>query len=278
MYHYQRFYLYNVFESEFSTDVAIAAIFLSCKQTETMKKLTDLINVFFKVTKSSSGKPISGNNSSGDASNNMNPLLADDMKKKVAALELKILEASSFDQRLFNVSIGDCIIKFSSKFNYTREEAYLSWIMGYDILKLEILLLAPSHTIALSILKICKMLVDNKNSDGSVKNTTIVEDNLESLHSDITTFKKSCNDILNYYINVYDVCELRFVNPEYKKDDFIAIKDKLKYHIDVPPDIATATQSFHVPLDTASETRYVVQRKRYNNEESKIMKKTKKLE
>lgn len=76
----------------------------------------------------------------------------------------------------------------------------LAWIIAYDALKLETILVIPQHSIALAILKIAYELLDNKN--WSSKRYSLFETDEKSVN-------EAYFDIVNFYINSFDMCDLQ---------------------------------------------------------------------
>lgn len=86
------------------------------------------------------------------------------LKKRVFQIELRILESCSFDYRVNNyVHIDEYVIKIGRELSFDYKLCNLAWVIAYDALKLETILVIPQHSIALAILKIAYELLDNKN-------------------------------------------------------------------------------------------------------------------
>ncbi|GAV51905.1 hypothetical protein ZYGR_0AF03760 [Zygosaccharomyces rouxii] len=187
IYFYQRYHVFNRFETELCYTVATSSLLLSCKQVETIKKVNEICSVSLRLR--NVPKP--------------SPEMLDNFKKGVFQIELRILESCSFDYRTNNfLHIDECVVKFGKTFHLDYQVCLLAWVIGYDVLKLDTLLTIPQHTVALAILKIsCQIL----------KPTTdwfqlVARRNLET---DKYSLNEAYFDILNFYINSFDICDLK---------------------------------------------------------------------
>ncbi|EDO17641.1 hypothetical protein Kpol_1004p15 [Vanderwaltozyma polyspora DSM 70294] len=184
-YYYQRYYVFNKFETEMCHTVATTALLLSCKQVETFKKINELCIVSFRLRNI----------------NNINQDIIENFKKRIFQVELRLLEACCFDYRVNNrIHIDEYIVKFGKHLGFTYELCHLSWVISYDILKTDLLLILPQHTIALAILKVAFELLKLK--DWPVNDYEKFKTNNDSIN-------EAYFGVLNYYINAFDSCNLK---------------------------------------------------------------------
>lgn len=131
----------------------------------------------------------------------INTDILENFKKRVFQIELRILESCSFDYRVNNyVHIDEYVIKIGRELSFDYKLCNLAWIIAYDALKLETILVIPQHSIALAILKIAYELLDNKN--WSSKRYSLFETDEKSVN-------EAYFDIVNFYINSFDMCDLQ---------------------------------------------------------------------
>lgn len=248
MYFYQRFYLFNKFETEMCYDVATSCLFLSCKQVETMKKVADLVAVSLRlrsVVKAS-------------------PEMQDNCKKRIFQLELRILETCSFDYRVNNtIHIDDILVKIGKDLKLSHEVCYLAWLIAFDALKLEILLMVPQHTIAIAVLKIACELTDGV-SWPNVRYSLF--------ESDEPSVSEAYFDIINFFINVFDLSDLKGNLPENLRhvgiETFIELKRLAgpERGLKEPDNVSSDAYVTRERDYTIRERRYVLSRKRINDE------------
>ncbi|CCE65876.1 hypothetical protein TPHA_0N00950 [Tetrapisispora phaffii CBS 4417] len=206
MYYYQRYYIFNKFESELCHTVATSCLLLSCKQVETFKKANELCIMSFKLRNM--------NNYKQDA--------IESFKKRLFQIELSILETCGFDYRINSrVHIDEYIVKLGKALKLNHDICYLAWIIAYDAIRLNILLIVPQHAIALGILKItCELLGKN-----DMKNMN----NFNEFKTEIDSVNEAYFAIVNYYINAFDNCSLKdnlptHILPSVNLDSFIELK------------------------------------------------------
>lgn len=189
IYYYERYHLFNAFETELVFLLATSCLVLSCKQTETLKKINEICQISYKVRKI----------------NNITSDMIETFKKRIFQSELRILEACSFDYRVNNfLHTDEYIVKIGKKLGLERKVCHLAWLIGYDVLKSDILLIIPPHAIAIAILKISVELFKNKSSENM--------NWFDVKYSDFETTGKLVNEayfeIINLYINTFDICDL----------------------------------------------------------------------
>lgn len=206
IYFYQRYHVFNRFETEQCYTVATSSLLLSCKQVETIKKVNEICSVSLRLRNVPKA--------SGD--------MIDNFKKGVFQIELRILEACSFDYRINNfVHIDEYVVKFGKFLSLDYQLCMLAWVIAYDVLKLETLLKVPQHAIALAVLKIAYQLLS---SDGDW--LRLVRE--KKLEIDDYSLNEAYFDILNFYINSFDICDLKGNQPEGTNplglQDFINLK------------------------------------------------------
>ena len=193
IYYYDRYHLFNVFETEMVYPLATACLLLSCKQTETIKKLNEICITSFRVRKVP----------------NVTTEMVEALRKRALQLELRILEACSFDYRINNfLHIDECIVKAGKKISCSKEVCYTAWLIAYDVLKTDIMLIIPQHSIAVAVLKVAEDLL-------KTNNTAWNQDIYTELSTDIKSVSEAYFEVVNFYINMFDSCELRsnFVAP-----------------------------------------------------------------
>ncbi|SCU86703.1 LAME_0D07316g1_1 [Lachancea meyersii CBS 8951] len=248
MYFYQRYYLFNRFESELCYDVATSCLFLSCKQVETMKKITDIASMSLRLRNVLK----------------LSPEIVDNCKKRIVQLELRILETCCFDYRVNNsVHIDDILTKIAKDLSLSREVAHLAWIIAFDALKLEILLMVPQHTTALAALKIACELT---------KGASWPSIRYSLFESDEPSVSEAYFDLLNFFINAFDLSDLKANLPENLRDTgietFIELKKQagLEKGLKEPDNIMSDFLLMSERDFGIRERRYVLSRKRLNDE------------
>ncbi|CAI4558256.1 AIS_HP2_G0028000.mRNA.1.CDS.1 [Saccharomyces cerevisiae] len=185
VYFYQRYHLFNRFETEVCYTVATSCLTLGCKEVETIKKTNDICTLSLRLRNVVK----------------INTDILENFKKRVFQIELRILESCSFDYRVNNyVHIDEYVIKIGRELSFDYKLCNLAWVIAYDALKLETILVIPQHSIALAILKIAYELLDNKN--WSSKRYSLFETDEKSVN-------EAYFDIVNFYINSFDMCDLQ---------------------------------------------------------------------
>lgn len=186
IYFYQRYYVFNKFETEMCHTVATSCLLLSCKQVETFKKVNELCTISLRLRNVT----------------NIKQETIENFKKRVFQIELRILEACGFDYRInSHVHIDEYIVKLGKQLNLDQYICHLAWVIAYDVLKLDIILMVPQHTIALATLKIASELVNLPNFP--------LEDKYVEFKTTLESINEAYFDILNYYINIFDTCHLK---------------------------------------------------------------------
>ncbi|AMD22757.1 HHL013Cp [Eremothecium sinecaudum] len=190
MYFYQRYYVFNKFETEMCYDVATSCLFIGCKQVETVKKVADICTASLKLR-----------NNSKITSEKL-----DNYKTRIIQMELRILETCAFDHRINNtVHIDEYIVKIGRELSLDYKVCHLAWLIAFDVIKLEILLIVPQHSIALAALKIACELMENQQWPS-------IRYNL--FESDELSVNEAYNYVINFFINVFDLCDLKNNYPE----------------------------------------------------------------
>ncbi|CUS23655.1 LAQU0S11e01266g1_1 [Lachancea quebecensis] len=258
MYFYQRFYLFNKFETELCYDVATSCLFLSCKQVETMKKVADLATVSLRLR----------------SIVKVSPELLDNCKKRIFQMELRILETCCFDYRVNNsVHIDDLLVKIGKDLKLSHEVCYLAWLIAFDALKLEILLMVPQHTIAIAVLKIACELTEGV-SWPSVRYSLFESNEL--------SVGEAYFDIINFFINVFDLSDLKASVPNNLRnvgiETFIELKKQAGHEkgLKEPDNISSDPYVAKDRDYTIQERRYVLYGKRISDENRPIKQETKK--
>ncbi|CEP62078.1 Ctk2p LALA0_S04e07272g [Lachancea lanzarotensis] len=248
MYFYQRYYLFNRFESELCYDVATSCLFLSCKQVETMKKIADIASMSLRLRNVLK----------------LTPEVIDNCKKRIVQLELRILETCCFDYRVNNsVHIDEILAKIAKGLSLSREVAHLAWIIAFDALKLEILLMVPQHTTALAALKMACELT---------KGASWPNIRYSLFESDEPSVSEAYFDLLNFFINAFDLTDFRVNLPEDLRNTGIETFMDLKKQAGVEkglkePDNVSSDLSLTSEWNPGiRERRYVLSRKRLNDE------------
>ncbi|SMN18620.1 similar to Saccharomyces cerevisiae YJL006C CTK2 Beta subunit of C-terminal domain kinase I (CTDK-I) [Maudiozyma saulgeensis] len=196
IYYYERYHLFNAFETELIHLLATSCLVLSCKQTETLKKINEICQVSYKVRKISK----------------VNQDMMETFKKRICQTELRILESCSFDYRVNNfLHIDEYIIKIGKSLQLESKVCHLAWLIAYDVLKSDVLLIIPQHSIAIAILKISVELFNLKNDNNGNEENSSKWSNVD--YSYFETNENSVNEayfeISNFYINTFDICDLQ---------------------------------------------------------------------
>ncbi|SCV99535.1 LAFE_0A05292g1_1 [Lachancea fermentati] len=248
MYFYQRYYVFNKFETEMCYDVATSCLFIACKQVETIKKVADLCAVSLRLR----------------SIVKVSPEMLDNCKKRIFQLELHILETCCFDYRVNNtVHIDEFIVKIGKELSLNYKACHLAWLIAFDALKLEILLMVPQHTIAIAALKIACELSDD--TEWPNVRYTLFE-------SDEPSVNEAYFDIVNFFINVFDLSDLKDNLPQgFRKlsiETFMDLKRKAgeEKGLKEPENVATDAYLTKERDYTVRERRYVLSRKRINDE------------
>lgn len=256
VYFYQRYHLFNNFETETCYSLATSCLLLSCKQVETLKKINDISTLSLRLRNIK-----------------VSPDILDNFKKRIFQLELRILEACNFDYRInSHVHIDEYIVKLGKNLNLTYEVSHTAWIIAYDVLKLDIILVVPQHTIAMAVLKIAYELHNQKT-------WPVVDYN--KYETSIESVSEAYFDIVNFYINAFDLCDLKTsfpnMNQSLDTESFIELKKNagpesgLKEELDI---------SIDEDLYLTKQREYSVRERRYVlsaasvEEESSVLKNT----
>lgn len=242
VYFYQRYHLFNNFETELCYEIATSCLILSCKQVETFKKTNEICSLSLRLRNVS----------------NMTFELLENFKRRIFQIELRILEACNFDYRINNHShIEDFIIKIGKKLSYDFDICFLAWIIAYDVLKLDILLSTPPHSIALATLRVACQLLDRL--DWKSENYNVINSKPSSV--DDAYFA-----IVNFYINSYDLCDLKNTLPDFVTsltvEKFILIKSRSGPEVllpDVPSEVTIHDAYIADPRNYSTrERRYIL--------------------
>ncbi|CAI1514089.1 hypothetical protein SEUBUCD646_0J01920 [Saccharomyces eubayanus] len=254
VYFYQRYHLFNRFETELCYTVATSCLTLSCKEVETIKKANEICTLSLHLRNVVK----------------INTEILENFKKRVFQIELRILESCSFDYRVNNyVHIDEYVIKIGRELSFDYKLCKLAWLIAYDALKLETVLVIPQHSIALAILRIAYELLDNKN--WSSKRYSLFE-------SDENSVNEAYFDILNFYINFFDLCDLQHHLPEgvppVSIDRFMVLKKNAgpefglqqvtDHELDADPYITISREN------TVQERRYVLSMDLINGESNSV--------
>ncbi|CAB4252535.1 similar to Saccharomyces cerevisiae YJL006C CTK2 Beta subunit of C-terminal domain kinase I (CTDK-I) [Maudiozyma barnettii] len=215
IYYYERYHLFNAFETELIYLLATSCLVLSCKQTETLKKVNEICQVSYKVRKILKA----------------NQDMMETFKKRIWQTELRILESCSFDYRVNNfLHIDEYIIKIGKSLQLEPNVCYLAWLIAYDVLKSDILLIVPQHCIAIAILKISVELfnLQNDNSANENNNTKWSKVDYSFFETNESSVNEAYFEISNFYINTFDICDLQAnIPPNYPHigiESFIELK------------------------------------------------------
>lgn len=193
MIYYQRYYLYNEFDTTSYYDIAITALFITSKNEDTIKKLRDIIMIANQIKNTI-----------------MKPELLEQYRKKIIRIEFKLLETMSFDFR-FN-HIEEYLVKIGKDLKISKEICSLAWLISIDSFQIDIGLKIPSHSIALASLIIaCKL----KNHDLKFK--------AETYYTTDNSINEGLIDLLDLYVHHFNFSNLVGFYPEFK-DKFINIK------------------------------------------------------
>lgn len=185
IYYYERYHLFNNFETELIYAVATSCLVLSCKQTETLKKVNEICVLSFRLRKVIK----------------VTPEMLENLKKRIFQIELRILEACSFDYRINNfLHTDEYIVKIGKALQLDMEICHLAWLIAFDSLKLDVILIVPQHTIAMASLKIAYEIFDKKDWPVSRYN---------EFNTDEHSVNEAYFEIINFYMNTFDICELK---------------------------------------------------------------------
>ncbi|AET41542.1 Ctk2p Ecym_8260 [Eremothecium cymbalariae DBVPG len=249
MYFYQRYYVFNKFETEMCYDVATSCLFISCKQVETVKKVGDLCSASLKLR-----------NSAKVTSEKL-----ETYKTRIVQMELRILETCAFDHRINNtVHIDEYIVKIGRELSLDYNVCHLAWLIAFDVIKLELLLIVPQHTIALAVLKIACELLENVQWPN-------IRYNL--FESDEDSVNEAYVSVINFFINVFDICDLKNHLPEnltsISVERFIKLKAKVGEDKGLKENISSIEKDKYLIEERdykIRERRYVLDRKRVAEE------------
>ncbi|CCH60841.1 hypothetical protein TBLA_0D03410 [Henningerozyma blattae CBS 6284] len=206
IYFYQRYYLFNKFESEYCFIVGVSCILLSSKQMETVKKINEICSVALKL-RNTEAENMSNQNAK------INPEVLENFKKRVIQIEQRILESCCFDYRIYylnhGINLSESLILIGKDLKVDKEVCKLGWIICYDVLNTELILILPGFLISFVILKI----------SSEIFQLHYKESNYESpfFDTDKYSIRKDFSDeayftILNMYINKFDSFEIKNYN------------------------------------------------------------------
>lgn len=242
MYFYQRYHLFNSFETELCYTVATSCLVLSCKQVETVKKVNEIAILSLQIRNMIK----------------INPNILESFKKRLYQIELRILESCNFDYRINNnVYIDEYIIKIGKTYSFDFKVCRLAWCVAYDVLKLDVILMVPPPIIALATIKIAYELYNLKhwplNSHEAIGADEVIVDDI-MFH------------IIDFYINAFDLCDLKYNLPadldQISIETFIQMKSQLGPEInseDVPDDYVKYDIFLNKPRQySVQERRYVL--------------------
>lgn len=242
MYFYQRYHLFNNFETELCYTIATSCLILSCKQVETFKKVNDIATLSLQIR-------------------NMIKISTDtldSLKKMLYQIEIRILEACNFDYRINNnVHIDEYIVKIGKILKFDYNVCELAWLIAYDVLKLDVILMVPPPTIAMATLKLADALCDQRNwLPGSYDVLGAQKDLVDDIFF----------HIINFYINAFDLCDLKYHIPPdivpISVERFMEIKSKMGPEVTMP-DLTDGDIKFDYFLEksrdfTTQERRYIL--------------------
>lgn len=249
VYFYLRYHLFNNFETEPCYIIATSCLVLSCKEVETIKKVNDICTVSLSLR--NTGK-VSGE-------------VLENFKKRVFVMELKVLESCSFDYRINDaVHVDEYIIKFGKTLGLSYELCHIAWCIAFDVLKTELLLLVPQHVISLACIKLASGILDVP---------VAIEKSIQQFEMDNPMFSEAYFELLNFYINSFDSCDLKNVYQGASLEQFMDLKRKagqehgLKEPLEKQIEMDTyLTTSRTQPI---RERRYVLSQSLVNNEVGK---------
>lgn len=189
MYFYQRYHLFNNFETELCYSLATSCLVLSCKQVETFKKVNEIATLSLQIRNMAK----------------INTETLESFKKVLYQIELRILEACNFDYRINNnAHVDEYIVKIGKTLSLDYSVCELAWLIAYDVLKLDVILIVPPPIIALATLKLANQLSDSSSLPLHICDMLGCE---EAMVDDIFFH------IVNFYINAFDLCDLKYHIP-----------------------------------------------------------------
>lgn len=193
MIYYQRFYLHNSFNTSTYHDVATVCLFVATKNEETIKKLRDIIAVVSQVRNMQ-----------------LNSEQAENYRRRIIGLEIKLMETIAFDFRIGHVE--EYLVKFSKTLSIPKEITYTAWLFSYDTYQLDIALKAPASSIAVALLELaCKLEKFHVNI------------NYRELFVNMEAVNETKVDLLDFYISNYNYSFFASIRPELH-DTFMDLK------------------------------------------------------
>ncbi|CCH40861.1 Cyclin-T1-4 [Wickerhamomyces ciferrii] len=194
MIYYQRYFLFNKFDTNIYYDIAITSIFIASKNEDTIKKLRDILIIANQIK---------------------NTFLTQDQlelyRRKILSLESKLLETISFDFRLFHVE--ELLIKISKTLKISKDLGYLAWLLAYDSYQTELALKIPPQSISIACITLALKLKD-ENCD---------QIRPEDFHTSQNSINEALLDLLELYINSYNYTNLASIYPDYQ-NKFVEIR------------------------------------------------------
>ncbi|CAL9733278.1 CTD kinase subunit beta [Monosporozyma servazzii] len=242
MYFYQRYHLFNNFETELCYSLATSCLVLSCKQVETFKKVNEIATLSLQIRNMAK----------------INTDTLESFKKVLYQIELRILEACNFDYRINNnAHVDEYIIKIGKTLSLDYNVCELAWLIAYDVLKLDVILMVPPPIIAFATLKLANELFDN---------SSLSSRSYDMLGSEEAMVDDVFFHIVNFYINAFDLCDLKYHIPSSMApisiERFMVLKSKTGPEVSMPDltegdfgydDYLKKTRNF-----TVQERRYVL--------------------
>lgn len=215
MIYFQRYYLFNPFNSSLSSsiNVALTCLFMACKIEDTFKKLRDIILA--------SNNKYQGN-SNNFGSNNITLSTEDERKleehrKIILSIEKNLLKAINFDFRTYHIE--EILIMICKDLNLSLKLSHLAYVIMIDSLQTEIALRVPPHSIAISCVVLASKFTDEKQ--------IFPLDSKNKYKSDRNLVNESLFEILSFYIDTFNQSYFHSFYPD-SLEKFLEIKISLK--------------------------------------------------
>ncbi|KAL1727158.1 cyclin-like protein [Schizophyllum commune] len=152
---YHRFHLFFPLKDFIYTDVALAALFVSTKMQDTLKKPRDLLAVSYAVRFPELAAKTKHPTGEIDI-DTMDPAIVEQDRQKLLAIERLLLETICF-----NFTSRLCfpyVIKIAKRLSASKKVAQLAWRLSIDSHRTLIPLQYPPHTVAMGSIYVAALL------------------------------------------------------------------------------------------------------------------------
>ncbi|KAL1667449.1 cyclin-like protein [Schizophyllum commune] len=176
---YHRFHLFFPLKDFIYTDVALAALFVSTKMQDTLKKPRDLLAVSYAVRFPELAAKTKHPTGEIDI-DTMDPAIVEQDRQKLLAIERLLLETICF-----NFTSRLCfpyVIKIAKRLAASKNVAQLAWRLSIDSHRTLIPLQYPPHTVAMGSIYVAALLSSFEQTQEDDSGATSSHDIAQMLH------------------------------------------------------------------------------------------------